>query len=361
MEKIKELDGLRATAALLVIAWHYIGVADGPNFWLWRVFYLGHFGVDLFFVLSGFLITTVLLENRSSPSYFSSFYGRRAFRIWPLYYLMVLLGLLGRWSGVHPPLFNSAVPAWAYLLGIQNFWMARLQSYGMPWLGGTWSLAIEEQFYLFFPLLVRFVSMSVLWKILLVIIVSCPIARLLDSFTSDEFGYYVLPQFRADALAIGALIALYRFRGTANVTVRTFVRWTLIGAACLVPLIIVSGSTTFHAAAWQHTLAELFFGAMIFMVLENQGASCLAVLRSDVAAHLARWSYASYLIHPLVVYLVFLALSLPRTVTTLPGIAATGLALTITLLLCAVSYRFLEKPLIQYASSQYSFRAKIEA
>jgi peptidoglycan/LPS O-acetylase OafA/YrhL len=65
MKRIRELDGIRAIAALMVIAWHYIGVPDGPDFWLWRIFYLGHFGVDLFFVLSGFLITTILIENRA--------------------------------------------------------------------------------------------------------------------------------------------------------------------------------------------------------------------------------------------------------------------------------------------------------
>ncbi len=85
MKRIQELDGLRAIAALMVIAWHYIGIPDGPGFWLWRIFYPGHFGVDLFFVLSGFLITTILLENRESDTYFSSFYGRRALRIWPVY------------------------------------------------------------------------------------------------------------------------------------------------------------------------------------------------------------------------------------------------------------------------------------
>src|ERR1700726_815259 len=119
MKRIEGLDGLRAIAALMVIAWHYIGIPDGPNYWLWNVFYLGHFGVDLFFVLSGFLITTILLEHRESPSYFPSFYGRRAFRIWPIYYLMVLACAIGWASGKSPYLFDGSVPGWTYLFGIQ--------------------------------------------------------------------------------------------------------------------------------------------------------------------------------------------------------------------------------------------------
>ncbi|WP_246708825.1 acyltransferase family protein [Bradyrhizobium sp. DASA03005] len=355
MEKIRELDGLRAIAALLVIAWHYIGAADGPNFWLWNVLYIGHFGVDLFFVLSGFLITTILLENRDAPSFFSSFYGRRAFRIWPIYYLMVAICFFGWLSGTNPVLFNGDVPGWTYLFGIQNFWMAKLQTTGVYWLGGTWSLAIEEQFYLVFPLVVRLVPPDILPRVLIAVILVCPIGRLIDSFTPDTYGYYVLPQFRADVIAIGALIACYRLSRARSVAVTRQVKRVLLGASCFVPVIMISGSATFHAAAWQHTLAAIFFGAVVFMVLENQGASYLAPLRSETGARFARWSYTSYMIHHWVAYLVFSQLGVTRTVTTLSGIAATGLAFVTTFTLCAISYSFLEKPLNQYAHRKFTF------
>jgi peptidoglycan/LPS O-acetylase OafA/YrhL len=355
MGRIQELDGLRALAALLVIAWHYIGVPDGPNYWLWNVFYLGHFGVDLFFVLSGFLITTILLENRESPSYFSSFYGRRAFRIWPLYYLMCAMCLVGWLSGRSPALFDGVLPGWTYLFGVQNFWMAKLQSYGVYWLGGTWSLAIEEQFYLVFPLIVRLVPTRVLPKLLIAIIAVCPVARLLDSFTADEFGYYVLPQFRADALAIGALIAWWRFNGKQSDAVNLTVRFSLMVTAALLPLICVAGTATFHAAAWQHTLAGAFFGAAVFMVLHNQGTDYLSPLRSGIARRVADWSYASYLIHHWVAYLIFGKLGVTRTLTNFSGSLTTALALAVTFALCAISYRFFERPLNQYAHRRFAF------
>ena len=188
MKRIGELDGLRALAVLMVVAWHYIGIPDGPNFWLWRIFYLGHFGVDLFFVLSGFLITTILLENRQSDTFFSSFYGRRAFRIWPAYYLMCAVCFAGWLSGASPGLFQGVVPGWTYIFGVQNFWMAKLQNYGVYCLSVTWSLAIEEQFYLVFPPIVRRVPVDILPKILIAAIVICPLGRLVDSFTGDQFG-----------------------------------------------------------------------------------------------------------------------------------------------------------------------------
>jgi peptidoglycan/LPS O-acetylase OafA/YrhL len=355
MNRIEELDGLRAIAVLLVIAWHYMGIPDGPSSWEWRVFYLGHFGVDLFFVLSGFLITTILLENRREPSYFSSFYGRRAFRIWPIYYLMCLLCFSGWISGASRNLFDGKLPGWTYIFGIQNFWMAKQQDYGAFWLAGTWSLAIEEQFYLIFPLVIRFVPVSVLPRILVAIIIVCPLARLLDSFTGDQFGYYVLPQFRADVIAVGALIAWWRGSGLQNEIVSRNARRLLIASACLLPLIVVAGSGAFDAAAWQHTLAAAFFGAVVFCVLENRGVRSLSLLRSRVGSYFAKWSYASYMIHHWVAYVVFALLGVRRTVTTVSGISTTALSFAVTFFLCALSYKFLERPLISYAHRRFSF------
>jgi peptidoglycan/LPS O-acetylase OafA/YrhL len=359
MVRIKELDGLRAIAAVIVILWHYVGIPDGPEHWLWNVFYLGHFGVDLFFILSGFLITTLLLENREASCYFSSFYGRRAFRIWPIYYLMVLLCGIGWLSGKSPALFDGAVPGWTYLFGVQNIWMARLQSYGAYWLAGTWSLAIEEQFYLLFPLLVRFIPAAILPKILVAIIIICPLGRLLDSFTPDEFGYYVLPQFRADSLAIGALIAWWRLRASVDSDQRNdvdrIVKLALVVSAAMLPLICLAGTKTFHAAAWQHTLAGVFFGSAVFVVLQIQGAWYLAPLRSRVARHLANWSYCSYMIHHWVAFLIFQELRVNRTMMTATGASTTALALVATFGLCALSYRFFERPLLQSAHERFQF------
>jgi peptidoglycan/LPS O-acetylase OafA/YrhL len=131
------------------------------------VFGSGAFSISVtsaFFCFVGILITTILLENRESNTYFSSFYGRRALRIWPVYYLMCATCLVGWLSGKSLALFEGVVPCWTYVLGVQNFWMAKLQDFGAFWLAGTWSLAIEEQFYLIFPLVVRLVPVNVLAK-----------------------------------------------------------------------------------------------------------------------------------------------------------------------------------------------------
>jgi peptidoglycan/LPS O-acetylase OafA/YrhL len=197
MEKIKEIDGLRAIAILLVVAWHYLGASDGPQSLPWRIFIFGRSGVDLFFVLSGYLITSILLNNRASPNYFSEFYGRRAFRILPIYGVMLLIFFAGKCSGVGRVFFDGALPWWSYAAGLQNIWMVIDQTYGAIWLAGTWSLAIEEQFYLLFPFLVLWLPPAVLPRLLIATLVLCPVGRIISYLAGDEFGYYVLMPLRA--------------------------------------------------------------------------------------------------------------------------------------------------------------------
>ncbi len=353
--RIKELDGLRAIAVLMVVAWHYIGIPDGPHFWLWKAFHVGAHGVDLFFVLSGYLIANMLLKKRDSENYFSSFYGRRALRIWPSYYLMCATSFVGWLFQLNPTLFDTnGVAGWTYLFGLQNFAIAFAQNNGVYWLGGTWSLAIEEQFYLLFPLLVRKIPPERLFGILLAPIIVCPIGRLIDSTMPDTYGAYVLTQFRADALAIGALVAWWRlYRQPSEAVTLTVQRWFKRASLCL-PLLWLLGSSRW-SIAFSLTIAEIFFGLALFVVLENRGSPKLAFLRSAPAAFFAKTSYAAYMIHHIVAYFLFAAMKEPRTMTTLSGIALTGAAFVLTFAICALSYRYFEAPLIGYGHRKFSF------
>ncbi len=233
--------------------------------------------------------------------------------------------------------------------------MAKLQSYGAFWLSGTWSLAIEEQFYLVFPLVVRFVPVNVLPRILIAAIVICPLGRLVDSFTRDQFGYYVLPQFRADVLSIGALIAWWRLYGMKDGAISSNIQRVLWCSLVLPPLIWLSGSRTFHAAAWQHTFAAVFFGALLCWILEREGASTLKWLRGPVASFFAKTSYSAYLTHHWVAYVLFAAFGIERTFKTFSGIATTFASFFATFALCALSYRYFEKPLIELSHRRFRF------
>lgn len=152
--RIPELDGLRGLAILLVVLLHYVkdGVT-GTGIWYslgLAPLRLAGTGVDLFFVLSGFLIGGILLDVKTTDTYYRTFYLRRFHRILPVYFLWLLLFACGlaladpRVKGM----FNQALPIWSYPLFLQNFAMAVQGTFGAQWLMVTWSLAVEEQFYL---------------------------------------------------------------------------------------------------------------------------------------------------------------------------------------------------------------------
>src|SRR5689334_17828355 len=142
MKRIPQLDGVRGIAVLLVIVLHYIRYpldhVPAVRFFLeytWS-------GVDLFFVLSGFLICGILLDHRESSNYFSVFYIRRSLRILPLYSLCVLSYVLLKDRIPVEEMFQDGIPTWSYVLFVQNYFMGSEGHFGGVWLGGTWSLAI---------------------------------------------------------------------------------------------------------------------------------------------------------------------------------------------------------------------------
>jgi peptidoglycan/LPS O-acetylase OafA/YrhL len=357
MDKIREIDGLRAIAILLVVAWHYLGAPDGPQALPWRLFIFGRSGVDLFFVLSGYLITSILLNNRSSPRYFSAFYGRRAFRILPVYTVMLIVFFAGKLSGVGHTLFDGALPWWSYALGIQNIFMSIHQSYGAIWLNGTWSLAIEEQFYLLFPLIVLWLPRAWLPRFLVAMLIVSPLGRIVSYATGDRFSYYVLTPFRADILAIGGLIACSRFSGPVPDRLRRFAKTTFAVTICAAPLFafLVGQDSDFHMALWGHTYLVALFGSTVFMVLENRNSASLAILRSRAAEFFARISYALYLVHVNVLIFVFWMFGTHPTIKTIQGVALTALALAASALICFISYRYIEGPLIRMGHRKFRF------
>src|SRR5271156_3076565 len=137
--RIPELDGLRGIAILLVLAYHYVSIPSGvaPTHLYQRLFAIGWSGVDLFFVLSGFLIGGILLDVRESPNYFKSFYGRRFYRIVPLYYVWVAIYFIVTSFRPSPETWRS-VPI--YALFLQNSVKINHAILGTAWLGALWSL-----------------------------------------------------------------------------------------------------------------------------------------------------------------------------------------------------------------------------
>ena len=166
--RIPELDGLRGTAIFLVILCHYISdVPHGRSHSLGSmagtVLGLGSSGVDLFFILSGFLIGGILLDSKQSKHYYQTFYLRRFHRIVPLYYAWIILFAAISVGGAE---FTSLTPYWIYFVFLQNYFYQQAPMQ-VIWFGATWSLGVEEQFYLLAPPIIRNVVPRRLTKFLL--------------------------------------------------------------------------------------------------------------------------------------------------------------------------------------------------
>jgi peptidoglycan/LPS O-acetylase OafA/YrhL len=208
-----ELDGIRGVAILMVIALHYLAeplssMDDGWAVALGKSMRLFWTGVDLFFVLSGFLIGGILLQQQHAVNYFTVFFVRRTCRIWPLYFFVLALSIAvassGRGQLGYEALDLGPVPLWSYFIFAQNILMAVHHDFGSNWLTVTWSLAVEEQFYLVLPFMVRFLTGRRLVYVALAGIVS---AVLLRMYFSREFLVFLSAPTRADSVLAGLLLA----------------------------------------------------------------------------------------------------------------------------------------------------------
>jgi peptidoglycan/LPS O-acetylase OafA/YrhL len=310
---IPALDGLRGIAVLTVMWLHFVFLIPrtGGERLFWHLSETGWIGVDLFFVLSGFLITGILYDAKGGPHYFRNFYMRRSLRIFPLYYAFLILIF-----AVIPLLRSSAdhvgkqVWMWTYL---SNVLFARVGWEGMPaHTTHLWSLAIEEQFYLLWPLLVWLANGRRLIQLCVGSIVVAFATRLVLHFVfANDVAAYALMPARIDALAAGGLLAvLVRDREGARLAAR-YLNPVAAGSALVLILVMVwtgpiqgTGMLPTLAVpvlAFGYTALALFFAAMLGKaVAAPTGQLSNRVLTSRVLVAFGKYSYALYLLHILV-------------------------------------------------------------
>jgi peptidoglycan/LPS O-acetylase OafA/YrhL len=370
--RIPELDGLRGLAIFVVLLSHYLSGAGHMALppalrQIVSATSIGWSGVDLFFVLSGFLIGGILLDARSAPNYFRAFYMRRVFRIFPIYYLWILLfavlALLGL-SGFPFPFEvhrQDLLQIPVQLAFLQNM---KFNSYEFPylWFVVTWSLAVEEQFYLIAPPLIRFLSHRRLLAVLAATICVAPFIRLyvfyhiaLGTFAAA----YLLP-CRADTLACGILLAaawrepkfhalLQKHRRTLQVALLILVAGVVLA---LHPLV---GPLTLLRATVGYSWFAALYSVLLVLVLSNTSGWLAAAMRLVPLRALGLVSYCVYIIHfPINQLAHRLLLHAPPQIDSLPGVAVTLFGAVLTFAFAALSWRFFESPLLR-RGHQYSY------
>lgn len=369
---ITELDGLRCLAIVAVLAIHYR--PPGDPFWRWAS--LGWVGVDLFFVISGYLITTILLGLRGKEHPYKTFYWRRAFRIFPPYYgylLLVAVALRGGdWQGLRrAALFVNAIDVHSCWVIYQRILhqiplVAPARPIHDPVFSGPgdgltmiWSLSIEELFYLFWaPVVLRSPRKLLLWVAVLPMII-CPILRVLGH-TSDFSEYYQFI-FRADALMFGAVVAilLAGYHGGKWEAFRLD-RWIRVALwvtpPCLLALLWFDGlfhnievRSTYTFTAFGYSLCGIFFAGVVAWCVRHAAHADLASrgLRLRALTHIGKVSYGVYLIH---VYAFVLVLRVARHMyggDWMPGLPAGLLAALLAIGLASLSWHFVESPILR--------------
>ena len=300
--RIPELDGLRGIAILLVLGFHY-KPATGPLTYLKGFFASGWIGVDLFFVLSGYLIAGILIDSVGRPHYYRNFVVRRSFRIFPLYYaclvLYCVLYYLGGQVNVRDFLTNGS--AWWYLIYLGNIQTFLQNSWpGIAILTPLWSLQVEEQFYLSFPFLVKLGRRTLAW-ILCGCVLGAPLLRIaLTVFLPrNTMGVYTLTPCRIDALAMGGLVALAAREWPERLKGR-WIGWLTAASTATVVLFCILWHDTPWSLAMRtvgFTALDLAFAGVLMMLIGWRQPLLLRLCRMRILVWVGTISYGLYLLH----------------------------------------------------------------
>ena len=373
--RIPELDGLRGIAIALVLVDHLFTSPSifirrpNPVAYLQIVTRLSWSGVDLFFILSGFLIGGILLEARDSTNYFKVFYLRRACRILPIYLLFCgVVLILSRL--VYPShfatmewMFASPMHWHSYVTFTQNLWMAHRNIVGPAVLAPTWSLAVEEQFYLTLPLVVRFVRSALFPYVLAAGIIAAPLVRLamLTLLPQPQVGVYVLLPCRMDALLMGVMAA-YLLRKpeiwAICIAKRRAIWMCFYALAFGLPYFTIkSNMYSFPAASVGYDWLAFFYLTALILTLTDADSWLGRAMRWPWLMALGTIAYCTYLFH-ILIYGLLTAIIRDHgpSLTNFGDLAVIFLSLCVTITFALMSWRIFEKPFVRLGhGSQYEF------
>lgn len=358
---IVAVDGLRGIAVLLVFLLHFVALQLPREIASWQAYLsvslgLSFSGVDLFFVISGFLISGILMDNREAPNFYPVFYLRRVLRIIPLYYGFILVcWLAGRFA---PDITPQTYPVGAYLGFLSNFWMAANNAWELGWLAVAWTLAVEEQFYLIFPLLIKVCSPARFVPMAMAAIVLAPVLRVsvLLFAPSWSLSTHVLAPCRMDSLAFGVLAAIaMRHERMHGWLIKHPRAPALLALATLPVLAYLTLSRAepqmLPMAAFGYTAIGMFYMAVLLALLLRQPIWLAQICETRILVFIGGISYFIYLFQWMAGSLIFRAFGRPHVqLASLQDAGLTVLTLAALAVAGAVSLKFFESRLIALGS-----------
>lgn len=333
--RITELDGLRGLAAVTVVLFH----------WAPKRFPGGWAAVDLFFVLSGYLITAIILRNGERPGFLKTFYLRRGFRIWPIYYLTVcfvaamrlVLPKRVRWAGLPYTL--------TYTQFIAHHVFGRLPDFS-PLLWHTWTLAIEEQFYLVWPLLLLLLGRRRLVPLAAACIAAAVLGR------AGGWNWIILGA-RCDALALGGLLAAFLTEPVTGARRSLLTKsFAAVVAVCALALGAIASRVGLNLPVGPPPWPALtllvvngFWFSIVGLVVLLSGSPAVRFLSTRPLVYLGRISYGLYLYH-------FVFLMLTNEALYVRGLADKLWmklpAVALSFVVAALSWKYIERPILRW-------------
>jgi peptidoglycan/LPS O-acetylase OafA/YrhL len=356
LQRIPEFDSLRGIASCGVILTHFWR-QPLHLFWGWTL-------LEFFFVLSGYLITTILLEGKGNLKFVRNFYVRRTLRVWPLYFvsLLAVLGACGAMGcGFETEGRPSGIPLYFFFLQFTDFYVAPengVFAY-VPIFWHSWSLAVEEQFYLIWPL--TFLIFRPRFGTAMLFIIPLFVAGYLARY----YGYNpAILLTRIDGLLLGIILAYVRRHFELNPQQNRrpwrFLLWCtiLVGALALVPYMVSGWNLPFENANVDRSspvlLFSLIFFGMVGLVGEFSGHRWMAWLRHKLLVLLGNMSYSLYMFHLPVVF--FLGRALNEQFPVLRGQPTLFICLAVVFVLSYCSWTFLEHPIMRIKKQKFSYK-----
>lgn len=367
--RIPQIDGLRGLAILVVVLFHYVTAIGAPRHQLWglltastRLFWSG---VDLFFVLSGFLISGILIDSVQSSHYFKTFYLRRFHRIFPLYFGWLALFCLGIYFHVDArlgrPVFEGQVPLWMYPVFLQNNAPLWFNATAPLWMAMSWSLAVEEQFYAILPGIVRLAGKTALAGLAGATIFLSPVYRtlLVAGHPQLNSGWTFATASRLDGLAMGAIVALLARNESCWAWLGSHRRGLqLCGTMLLLGFVALTyGSPSdVSMASFGFTAIAAMYAVLLLLAISQPDSLLSRRLKAPFLRYFGRISYAIYIFHQGIHEIVDALV--PRWTPRLNSLrtaTVVSLSLLVTIALSELSWRFMESKLIKRAHVQYAY------